>query len=454
MKITNDVNNNANFLSVSNKGDEDETLLGSLFSANFISNEIKSNNISDDSEFTFKEEDKEIIDYLSNYFLNLKFPNLDSSDFKRIKNKIQSDESIKTETKDKILDLLESTKDFNKNFFIKLPEYHKFKSVNNKNIFDYKGNNKNINESSKSLASFIKKKENVVDQSGDKSIKSSVIKKNTNQIFNSDHMSDNQTRLISNNKTLNFVKKIKKNNHPNKLYNLSNSNSFTIKEKMDLNSLINSKLSNNTNLNPINNQISDELKNNRMNEIKVNDKLFNIQNSNDFGSKGNQFSQQNNTLLTNGGVNSILEGLLDTLDLGHKGWTTKLVYRIENALENGGEEIEFNLKPKNLGRLKVSIGLKNGTGTVKIITENTFVTHALSQNENHLQKLFNDQGINLEFSAYDETKYLGSKNNFNKNQNNNNQNNFQNSDSEQEQTNDITGLDDNVSSRHIVNLIA
>ena len=226
MKITNDVNNNANFLSVSNKGDEDETLLGSLFSANFISNEIKSNNISDDSEFTFKEEDKEIIDYLSNYFLNLKFPNLDSSDFKRIKNKIQSDESIKTETKDKILDLLESTKDFNKNFFIKLPEYHKFKSVNNKNIFDYKGNNKNINESSKSLASFIKKKENVVDQSGDKSIKSSVIKKNTNQIFNSDHMSDNQTRLISNNKTLNFVKKIKKNNHPNKLYKICKSASF------------------------------------------------------------------------------------------------------------------------------------------------------------------------------------------------------------------------------------
>ena len=191
-----------------------------------------------------------------------------------------------------------------------------------------------------------------------------------------------------------------------------------------------------------------------MNEIKVNEKVFNIQNSTDSSSKGNQFSQQNSTSFASGGVNSILEGLLDTLDLSQKGWTTKLVSRIENALENGGEEIEFNLKPKNLGRLKVSISLKNGTGNVKIITENTFVTNALTQNENHLQKLFNDQGINLEFSAHDDTKYFGSKHSFNKNSNNNDQNNFQKSENEKEKQNAITGLDDNVSSRHIVNVIA
>ena len=104
--------------------------------------------------------------------------------------------------------------------------------------------------------------------------------------------------------------------------------------------------------------------------MNKNEKVFNIQNSIDANSKGNQFSQQNSTSFASGGVNSILEGLLDTLDLSQKGWTTKLVSRIENALENGGEEIEFNLKPKNLGRLKVSISLNNGTGHVKIITEN------------------------------------------------------------------------------------
>ena len=191
-----------------------------------------------------------------------------------------------------------------------------------------------------------------------------------------------------------------------------------------------------------------------MNEIKANDKVFNIQSSSDTSNKGNQFAQQNSTSFSNSGVNSILEGLLDSLDLSQKGWTTKLVSRIENALENGGEEIEFNLKPKNLGRLKVSISLKNGTGNVKIITENTFVTNALTLNETHLQKLFNDQGINLEFSAHDDTKYFGSKNNFNKNSNNNDQNKFLKSENEKEKQNTTTGLDDNVSSRHIVNVIA
>ena len=213
-------------------------------------------------------------------------------------------------------------------------------------------------------------------------------------------------------------------------------------------------MSNNTNLNYINNQFGDELKKNKMSEIKANDKVLNIQNSSDSSNKGNQFAQQNSTSFSNSGVNSILEGLLDSLDLSQKGWTTKLVSRIENALENGGEEIEFNLKPKNLGRLKVSISLNNGTGHVKIITENSFVTNALTQNENHLQKLFNDQGINLEFSANDDTQYFGSKNSFNKNSNKNDQNNYLKSDNEKEKQNEITGLDDNVSSRHIVNVIA
>ena len=102
----------------------------------------------------------------------------------------------------------------------------------------------------------------------------------------------------------------------------------------------------------------------------------------------------------------------------------------------------------------MSISLKNGIGSVKIITENTFVTNALIQNENHLQKLFNDQGINLEFTAHDETKYSDSKNGFNKNSNNNNKNNLMESENEQEQTNIITGLDEDNSPRHIVNVIA
>ena len=453
MKITNDVNNNSDFLSVSNKGEENTSLLGSLFSINFNSNEVKSNNISDDFEFIFKEEDIEIIDYLSNILPNLNFNNLGLADFKKIKSEIVSDQNIKTEVKDKLLSFLDTAKGLNKNFFIKLPEYQKLKALNNKSIVDNKIGPRIKKESSNALPSVLKNIEHAIDQSKQKSTKSNIINKNTGDIKFENNL-ENQTSLNSNNKKFNFVKKINKNDHPNKLYQISSSNSLKYKEKLDTPSLLDTKVSNNTNLNYINNQFGDEFNKNKMNEIKVNEKVFNIQNSTDASSKGNQFSQQNSTSFASGGVNSILEGLLDTLDLSQKGWTTKLVSRIENALENGSEEIEFNLKPKNLGRLKVSISLKNGTGNVKIITENTFVTNALTQNETHLQKLFNDQGINLEFSAHDDTKYFGSKHSFNKNSNNNDQNNFQKSENEKEKQNTITGLDDNVSSRHIVNVIA
>ena len=453
MKITNDVNNNSDFLSVSNKGEENTSLLGSLFSINFNSNEVKSNNVSDDFEFIFKEEDIEIIDYLSNILPNLNFNNLGLANFQKIKSEIVSDQNIKTEVKDKLLSFLDTAKGLNKNFFIKLPEYQKLKALNNKSIVDNKIGPRIKKESSNALPSVLKNIEHAIDQSKQKSTKSNIINKNNGDIKFENNL-ENQSSLNTNNKEFNFVKKINKNDHPNKLYQISNSNSLKYKEKLDTASLLDSKMSNNTNLNYINNQFVDEFNKNKMNEIKVNEKVFNIQNPTDASSKGNQFSQQNSTSFASGGVNSILEGLLDTLDLSQKGWTTKLVSRIENALENGSEEIEFNLKPKNLGRLKVSISLKNGTGNVKIITENTFVTNALTQNETHLQKLFNDQGINLEFSAHDDTKYFGSKHSFNKNSNNNDQNNFQKSENEKEKQNTITGLDDNVSSRHIVNVIA
>ncbi len=453
MKITNDVNNNSDFLSVANKGEEDTSLLGSLFSMNFNINELKSKDISDDFEFVFKKEDIEILDYLSNILPNLNINNLGLADLKKIQNEIETDQNLKAEVKDKLLSLLDTAKGFNKNFFINLPEYQKLKALNNKSVVDNKIDPRIKKESSNDLPSVLKNMEHAINQSKQKSTKSNIINKNTGDIKFENNL-ENQITINSNNTKLNFVKKINKNDHPNKLYQISNSNSFKYKEKLDPSSLLDSKLSNNTNLNYINNRSGDELKKNNMNEIKANDKVFNIQSSSDTSNKGNQFAQQNSTSFSNSGVNSILEGLLDSLDLSQKGWTTKLVSRIENALENGGEEIEFNLKPKNLGRLKVSISLNNGTGHVKIITENSFVTNALTQNENHLQKLFNDQGINLEFSANDDTQYLGSKNSFNKNSNKNDQNNYLKSDNEKEKQNKITDLDDNVSSRHIVNVIA
>ena len=142
-----------------------------------------------------------------------------------------------------------------------------------------------------------------IDQIEKTSIKSNLGNKNSSEIKFENNLKG-QKILNSSDKKINFVKKINKNVHPNKLYQLSNSNSFKFKEKIDKTSLIDSKISKDTNLNFINNQISDELKKNKMNEIKVNDKVFNVQNSSNSSNKGNQFSQQNNTTFSNGSLNS------------------------------------------------------------------------------------------------------------------------------------------------------
>ena len=445
MKITNDVNNNSEFLSISDKGDGNTSLLGSLFSINFSSDQVKSNNIPDDFEFVFKKDEIEIIEYLSYVLPNLNISNLNTVDLESVKSEIQSDQSIKSEIKDKIFSFLDTARNNNQNILIKFPAYNNVEELNNKTK----------NESFKGPNTVTKSIEQYINKGGEKFTEANVIKKNTNQTIKFEKKLDNHQTLNSDNKQIIFVKKIKKNDHPNKLYKISHTNSFQhINSSQNIEKIDPKLPNNNNNLNHINSQISDELIKNKMNDIKVNDKILNMQSPIESSSKGNQFSQQNHTLLSNGNYNSVLENLLETLDLTQKGWTSKLVSRIENALASGGEEIEFNLKPKNLGRLKVSISLKNATGNVKIVTENTFVTSALTQNENYLQKLFNDQGIDLEFLAKDESQYFGSKNSFNKNSNNNGENNFIKSKGEDEQKDIKESLDENDSSGHIINVIA
>ena len=92
MNITNDVNNNSDYLSAANKEEENTSLLGSLFSVNFNSNEVKSKDISGDFEFVFKKEDIEILDYLSSILPNLNINNLGLADFKKIRSEIVIDD--------------------------------------------------------------------------------------------------------------------------------------------------------------------------------------------------------------------------------------------------------------------------------------------------------------------------------------------------------------------------
>ena len=460
MNINSDVNKNIDLLSGLKSEEQNTSILNTLFSINF-ENDAPSELINEE-EFVFKEDEVAIINYLSNLIPNFQNENKNLLDLKKIKKQIQIDVNISPKLKENILNFLSEEKfglkDFNVNILNK-------NNVNSKKSTDYIDNLKpNINlkhQSNNSVKNESKltdvgKSESKINISGNNPLNKHNI--NISKTLENIYSENENINKVENDKKeiTNFVKKIKKNNHPNKIYQLPQSNSLKYKQLNEITSHIDQKTVDNKNLPLINNQISEASNNNKFNGNKLNNnQILNVQHSIQANNTGSNFSQQNDSSFSNSSYNSVLENFIDNLDLTQKGWTSKLTSRIEKAIQNGGEEIEFNLKPKNLGLLKVSVKFKNGVGNVKIVTENSFVTSALNQNENYLQKLFNEQGINLDFSAQNEGKKFDSRNNSNQNSQNNDKKNSTQSDiniKNSEDESDIIAK--NNSSRHMINVIA
>ena len=460
MNINSDVNKNIDLLSGLKSEEQNTSILNTLFSINF-ENDAPSELINE-KEFVFKEDEVAIINYLSNLIPNFQNENKNLLDLKKIKKQIQIDVNISPKLKENILNFLSKEKfglkDFNVNILNK-------NNVNNKKSTDYMDSLKpNINQKhqsnhfvkNKSKSTNVVKNESKINIRGNNPLNKDNI--NISKTFENIYSKDKNIDKAENDKKeiTNFVKKIKKNNHPNKIYQLPQSNSLKYKQLNEITSHIDQKTVDNKNLPLINNQISEPSNNTKFNGSKLNNnQILNVQHSIQANNTGSNFSQQNDSSFSNSSYNSVLENFIDNLDLTQKGWTSKLTSRIEKAIQNGGEEIEFNLKPKNLGLLKVSVKFKNGVGNVKIVTENSFVTSALNQNENYLQKLFNEQGINLDFSAQNEGKKFDSRNNSNQNSQNNDKKNSTQSDiniKNSEDDSDIIAK--NNSSRHMINVIA
>ena len=460
MNINSDVNKNIDLLSGLKSEEQNTSILNTLFSINF-ENDTPLELINEE-EFVFKEDEVAIINYLSNLIPNFQNENKNLLDLKKIKKQIQIDVNISPKLKENILNFLSEEKfglkDFNVNILNK-------NNVNSKKSTDYIDNLKpNINlkhQSNNSVKNESKltdvgKSESKINISGNNPLNKHNI--NISKTLENIYSENENINKVENDKKeiTNFVKKIKKNNHPNKIYQLPQSNSLKYKQLNEITSHIDQKTVDNKNLPLINNQISEASNNNKFNGNKLNNnQILNVQHSIQANNTGSNFSQQNDSSFSNSNYNSVLENFIDNLDLTQKGWTSKLTSRIEKAIQNGGEEIEFNLKPKNLGLLKVSVKFKNGVGNVKIVTENSFVTSALNQNENYLQKLFNEQGINLDFSAQNEGKKFDSRNNSNQNSQNNDKKNSTQSDiniKNSEDDSDIIAK--NNSSRHMINVIA
>lgn len=480
INVSNDAAKISDSLSGVTPDEKNLLVLGSLFSIiEPIENNLE-NQVDTPKEFVINLGESKIIDYISNIIPDLHNKKIDISDLKKIEYAVEKDTSLNPLERNQILGFakiglnvgknktltISINSNFNSSKFdehnlskkLKINPIHvlnnKTETVKNNNKTEtetVKNNNKNENATNNNKIEAVIKN-NVKD--------SSIVENNTNLVkkVNQGDYSDNNSKSKDIKNNSEFVKKVKKNNHPNKIYNLNTINKNNLhninKEifKIDV-----------ANSNQGLTQVTPNMVNNLMLNKIIDNKNINNTNTNTntnpyqistIHDNNNQYSQSNNSDLSSNSYNSVLENLLDHLDLTEQGWTSKLAARIEKAFINGGEEIEFNLKPKNLGVLKISLTLKEGLGKVQIIAENSFVTNTLQQNEGFLQKLFNDQGMNLDFMAHNGNENFGSTHNFNQNEQNSKENNKDKSKLIDEETKNKNLLDENDSSRHIVNVIA
>ena len=451
MNINSDIAKISDSLSGTSADEKDLSVLGSLFS---IVEPIENNLVNEDKnskEFIISIEENKIIDYISNIIPDFNNKKIDISDFKNVEHAVKKDTSLNPIESDLILAFAKKGLNIGKNKTLTLSintNFNLSKKLKINPIHVLSNKTENVINNNKT--------ENVINNNKiEIGIKNNVKDSNLVESVNQGDYSDK--KLISKDIKSNseFVKKVKKNNHPNKIYNLNTSNKNNLNNinkeifKIDASNL-NQGLTQ-TIPNVINKIMDNKNINNTNSNANINVNPYHIS---ALHGNNNQYSQNNNSDLSNSGYNSVLENLLDHLDLTEQGWTSKLATRIEKAFINGGEEIEFNLKPKNLGVLKISLTLKQGLGTVKIQAENSFVTNALQQNEVFLQKLFNDQGMSLDFMAHNGNENFGSTHNFNQNEQNSRENNKDKSKLIDEETENKNLLDENDSSRHIVNVIA
>ena len=454
MNINTDTNQTIDKFSGLNGEAQDTSVLNSLFSINFKSEEISSDNNIIDKEYIFDEDYIKILDYIFHIIPDFESKKNNLPDLDKIKNMIKLDENLSETEKNKILNLIKSDLTNLKEIKLDLSGSKSFKNLLSEKSLKSPENlieNKKLLNNEKNNTKFknLKNIHNVKFNQQDISIKDQekLVYGQKQEPEAKDQKGSSLRDQLSS-----FVKKVKKNNHPNKIYNLAKVSNIENNQLNNSSSHFDAKVSNIAMINLQDNQIFEKLQK-KINETKNKENTnLSTQQLNHSNNSANNYSQNGSTSFSNNGYNSVLENFLDNLDLTQKGWSSKLVSKIQNSLADGGGEIEFNLKPKNLGMLKVSVRLKEGIGSVKIIAENSFVTTALNQNENYLQKLFNDQGINLEFLAKNENQNFGSNNQSNQNSNNEKEN--QNATAEKKvETLDEMEIEDN-SSRHIINVIA
>ena len=92
--------------------------------------------------------------------------------------------------------------------------------------------------------------------------------------------------------------------------------------------------------------------------------------------------------------------ILQQLDLRDKNAADGIMKRLEKAMQKGLSSFELNLRPKNLGKLRIGISIENNITNVKILTETHSAALLLSDYQAKLANMMDAAGLRLaDFSS-------------------------------------------------------
>ncbi len=83
------------------------------------------------------------------------------------------------------------------------------------------------------------------------------------------------------------------------------------------------------------------------------------------------------------------------LNVQQNGWADTMVRRLQTSLQNGSGTVRIILEPRNLGRLQVSMGLRDGRAAIRIAAETTQAAGLLRDSRAQLAQMFEQSGLRL-----------------------------------------------------------
>jgi len=111
------------------------------------------------------------------------------------------------------------------------------------------------------------------------------------------------------------------------------------------------------------------------------------------GQSGGQNGGQLGSTAGGGLLNNL--NMLQTLDMAKNNWSEMLLQRVQRGLAGGKDQLEFQLNPRNLGKMRISLVMKNNRANVLIKTETSVAASMLNDAEGRLAQMLEASGIRL-----------------------------------------------------------